>query len=122
MAAVKTIYNRIIHSEESLAEEDSGIGEFHLRPLELGAEISNDHVLRRLAEDSPALYEIASRRDLSARQAAGPDRAFVEGHVLPRTVELRKNGGDGFPSQVADDGLDVLRFHRAGALRCRPVH
>jgi glutamate-ammonia-ligase adenylyltransferase len=67
MVAVQKIYNRIIHSEESLAEEDSAAGEFHLRPLEMGAEVSNDHVLRRLADDSPALYEIASRRDLSAR-------------------------------------------------------
>jgi glutamate-ammonia-ligase adenylyltransferase len=67
MAAVQRIYQRIVHSEESLAEEESVAGEFHLRPLELGTEISNDHVLRRLADDSPSLYEIASRRDLSAR-------------------------------------------------------
>jgi len=67
MAAVQKIYQRIIHSEESLAEEDSAGGEFHLRPLELSGEVSNDHVLRRLADDSAALYEIASRRDLGAR-------------------------------------------------------
>jgi len=67
MAAVQRIYQRIIHSEESLADEDSGSGEFHLRPPDLGGDVSYDHVLRRLADDSPALYEIASRRDLSAR-------------------------------------------------------
>ena len=67
LAAVQRIYQRIIHSEESLADDDAAGGEFHLRPLELGSDLSNDHVLRRLADDSPGLYEIASRRDLSAR-------------------------------------------------------
>src|SRR3954464_1698485 len=67
LAAVQRIYQRIIHSEESLADDDAAGGEFHLRPLELGSDLSNDHVLRRLADDSPGLYEFASRRDLSAR-------------------------------------------------------
>ncbi len=67
LAAVQRIYQRIIHSEESLADDDAAGGEFHLRPLELGNDLSNDHVLRRLADDSPGLYEIASRRDLSSR-------------------------------------------------------
>ena len=67
MASVQRIYQRIIHSEEALAEDEAATGEFHLRALEPGSEISHDHVLRRIAEDSSALYEVASRRDLSAR-------------------------------------------------------
>jgi [glutamine synthetase] adenylyltransferase / [glutamine synthetase]-adenylyl-L-tyrosine phosphorylase len=67
MLAVQRIYQRVIHSEESHAHEEAGPGEFQLRPPEAGREVSNEHVLQRLAEDSPELHEIASRRDLSAR-------------------------------------------------------
>lgn len=67
MLAVQRIYQRVIHSEESHAHDEAGPGEFQLRAPEPGREVSSEHVLQRLAEDSPELHEIASRRDLSAR-------------------------------------------------------
>ncbi|MCI0402534.1 MAG: hypothetical protein L0212_03310, partial [Acidobacteria bacterium] len=64
MAAVAEIYARIIHSQQPSREE---AGTFHLRPLpaQVGREQSYNQMLHRLATDVPALYEIATRRELS---------------------------------------------------------
>ncbi|MGH9648899.1 MAG: hypothetical protein ACRD3I_00325, partial [Terriglobales bacterium] len=64
MSAVADIYARIIHSQQPSREE---AGSFHLRPLpaQVGREQSYNQILHRLAADAPALYEIATRRELS---------------------------------------------------------
>lgn len=65
MAAVAEIYARIIHSQQP-SREDSEAG-FRLRPLpaQAGREQSYNQILHRLAADAPALYEVATRRELS---------------------------------------------------------
>ncbi len=65
MAVVAEIYARIIHSQQPQREEsDAG---FRLRslPAQAGREQSYNQILHRLATDAPALYEVATRRELS---------------------------------------------------------
>ncbi|MGH9580459.1 MAG: hypothetical protein ACRD2R_05650, partial [Terriglobales bacterium] len=68
MAAVAEIYQRIIHSEQQQKGKDEPGSDFRLRSAlaEIGRELSYDQILHRLAVDSPPLYEIASRRELSS--------------------------------------------------------
>ena len=70
MAAVAGIYSRIIHSEQMQHKQEEPGAEFRLRPraeAELGREQSFTQILQRLAADSPAIYEVAARRDSSSR-------------------------------------------------------
>jgi glutamate-ammonia-ligase adenylyltransferase len=64
MLAVADIYQRIIHSKQYLRQE-AATGEFRLAPLDTGREQSYGQILERLAVDSPELYQIAARRDLT---------------------------------------------------------
>ena len=72
MQAVAEIYNRIVHQQHFVQERASAASEaqpaeFQLQPSmpEPGSEHSFQQMLTRLAADSPELYEIASRRDLT---------------------------------------------------------
>lgn len=70
LAAVAGIYSRIIHQEQAQRHQADASAEFRLRPraeAELGREQSLAQILQRLATDSPAIYEMASRRGLSSR-------------------------------------------------------
>lgn len=64
MDATAGIYDRIIHSQRQQAQDRGE--EFRLRPGpgESGREQSQADILQRLAVDSPALYELASRREI----------------------------------------------------------
>jgi glutamate-ammonia-ligase adenylyltransferase len=64
MVAVADIYARIIHSQQPPREEAAA---FQLRslPAQMGRDQSYNQILHRLAADAPALYEIATRRELS---------------------------------------------------------
>ena len=66
MAAVAEIYQRIIHHQQlqALGEE----AEFHLAPRaeQSGAEQPYHQLLQRVAEDSPALHELAVRPELDS--------------------------------------------------------
>ncbi|HEV2114691.1 MAG TPA: hypothetical protein VGR48_01620, partial [Terriglobales bacterium] len=66
MAAVAEIYERIIHHQQLQAREDEA--EFRLMPRaeQSGAEQPYHQLLQRVAEDSPALHEIAVRPELEA--------------------------------------------------------
>ena len=68
MTAVAEIYNRIIHHQQ-IRRHHAPDTEFELRstPEPSTADQSNDQILERLAEDSPTLYEVASRHDLSTQ-------------------------------------------------------
>ncbi len=65
MAAVAEIYARIIHSQQPV--RDTSAAGFRLLPVSAraGREQSYDQILHRLAADAPALYEVATRRELS---------------------------------------------------------
>ena len=67
MASVAEIYERIVHQQQ-LQQAREGEAEFHLLPRaeQSGAEQPFDQLLQRVGEDSPALYEIATRPDLDA--------------------------------------------------------
>lgn len=69
MAVVSEIYNRIIHHQQLRRQQDLPVADFELRSkLEEGAgDQSYQHMLERLASDSPALYEVASRPDLGVQ-------------------------------------------------------
>jgi glutamate-ammonia-ligase adenylyltransferase len=63
MAGLAEIYHHIIHSERQVGE--AAEGEFRLRAgPESGREPSYNDILGRLAADAPALYGLASRREL----------------------------------------------------------
>src|SRR5205085_2773895 len=69
MAAVTEIYQRLVHAQELLQQQDFAGGDFRLAPPAYAE--SNDQsyarILHRLAADSPPLYRVAARRDLSSR-------------------------------------------------------
>ena len=64
MAAVAEIYERIIHHQQLQAREEEG--DFRLTPRveQSGFEQPHQQLLQRLGEDSPPLYEIATRPEL----------------------------------------------------------
>jgi glutamate-ammonia-ligase adenylyltransferase len=64
MAAVAAIYDRIIHSQQQHKEKDRE-ADFKLAAmLESSGDQSYQQLLERLAADSPALYDVAARREL----------------------------------------------------------
>ncbi|MDP9268390.1 MAG: hypothetical protein M3P27_08720 [Acidobacteriota bacterium] len=64
MAAVAEIYQRIIHSQQQQKDRDRE-ADFRLAAtIESSGDQSYQQLLERLAADSPALYEIAARREL----------------------------------------------------------
>jgi glutamate-ammonia-ligase adenylyltransferase len=64
MAAVAEIYQRIIHSQQQQKDKDRE-ADFRLAAtIESSGDQSYQQLLERLAEDSPALHEIAARREL----------------------------------------------------------
>jgi glutamate-ammonia-ligase adenylyltransferase len=67
MASVAEIYERIVHQQQLQHARESE-AEFHLMPRaeQSGAEQPFQQLLRRVAEDSPALHEIATRPDLDS--------------------------------------------------------
>ncbi len=65
MAAVAEIYARIIHSQTPRREEDDAGFRLRSQPAQAGREQSYNQILHRLATDAPALYEVATRRELS---------------------------------------------------------
>ena len=69
MAAVAEIYNRIIHHQQFRRREEFADLEFELRSPAEPATVEQSHkqILDRLAADSPAVFEIASRRELGAQ-------------------------------------------------------
>ena len=68
MAAVSAIYKRIIFQQQARAEEKGTEEEFALRSAPAGvADSSTRLILERLAADSPALYELATRSGLPAQ-------------------------------------------------------
>jgi glutamate-ammonia-ligase adenylyltransferase len=69
MAAVAEIYERLIHAQQALQQEEAAktFSLLPLRGLEGGREDSYEQILHRLSADSPKLHKIASRRNLSAR-------------------------------------------------------
>jgi glutamate-ammonia-ligase adenylyltransferase len=64
MAAVAAIYERIIHSQQQHKEKDREADFKLAASLESSGDQSYQQLLERLASDSPALYEIAARREL----------------------------------------------------------
>ncbi len=67
MEAVAEIYQRILHAQQRHGQEREA-GEFYLSPTgDGGREQSYAQVLERFALDSPEVYEIVSRRDVTAR-------------------------------------------------------
>ncbi|MGE5724784.1 MAG: hypothetical protein ACM34G_06410, partial [Acidobacteriota bacterium] len=66
MAAVAEIYERVIHHQQLQAREDEA--EFRLLPRveQSGFEQPYQQLLQRVGEDSPELYEIATRAELDA--------------------------------------------------------
>jgi len=70
MNRVAQIYQRIIHEQQVMQQQEEAGKQFRLRPMpaaEPGREQSFEQVLHRLAVDSLPLYKMASRRDLSSR-------------------------------------------------------
>jgi [glutamine synthetase] adenylyltransferase / [glutamine synthetase]-adenylyl-L-tyrosine phosphorylase len=69
MAAVSSIYKRVIHQQQSRVEEELPGSEFELRRPSppAGVEQSHEQILARLAADSPAVFAIARRGDLSTQ-------------------------------------------------------
>jgi glutamate-ammonia-ligase adenylyltransferase len=67
MAAVSEIYKRVIFQQQAREREVTPDTEFALRGSVEGiaSDESNPQILERLATDSPALHEIASRKDLT---------------------------------------------------------
>ncbi|MBI2677632.1 MAG: hypothetical protein HYX28_02505 [Candidatus Koribacter versatilis] len=66
MAAVAGIYQRIIHSQQQQEGKDRE-AEFRLAAtIESSGDQSYQQLLERLAADSPALYEVAVRRELAS--------------------------------------------------------
>jgi glutamate-ammonia-ligase adenylyltransferase len=67
MAAVTEIYQRIIYQQQTRSrQQSSGVDFKLLSALEpAAADQSSQQILKRLAADAPALYEIVARRDLS---------------------------------------------------------
>ena len=101
MAAVAEIYSRIIHQQQAQQQREES--EFTLQgpASELSREYSDRQILQRLAEDSPGLYEIASRelpahvrrnlfRFLSAAFTSSERYAAVAEapHAVERALEL----------------------------------
>lgn len=70
MSRVAAIYQRTIHAQQQVQQREQAAKEFALQPAphpDRGREDSFDQVLHRLSADSPALYEVAARHDLSSR-------------------------------------------------------
>lgn len=70
MQRVAEIYQRVVHTQQSLGERSRSDKEFALLPattIEEARDGSYDQLLARLSEDSTALYNIAARRNLSGR-------------------------------------------------------
>ena len=70
MGAVTAIYQRLVHAQRSMQQRAEAEPEFALRPApapEGGVEDSYSQILHRLSTDSPPLYQLAARRDLSSR-------------------------------------------------------
>lgn len=70
MNRVAQIYQRIIHEQQVMQQQEQAGKQFRLRSIpvaEPGREQSFEQVLHRLAVDSLPLYQMASRRDLSSR-------------------------------------------------------
>jgi [glutamine synthetase] adenylyltransferase / [glutamine synthetase]-adenylyl-L-tyrosine phosphorylase len=67
MAAVSEIYKRVILQQQAREREVIPDAEFALRGSveRIASDESNPQILERLAGDSPALYEIAGRKDLA---------------------------------------------------------
>jgi [glutamine synthetase] adenylyltransferase / [glutamine synthetase]-adenylyl-L-tyrosine phosphorylase len=78
MAAVTEIYQRLVHAQQIIEQQDFAAGEFRLAPPAYAE--SNDQsygrILHRLAADSPPLHRLASRRDLSSRARRNLYRFF----------------------------------------------
>ena len=66
MVAVAEIYTRIIHSQQIRRQQEIPHAEFRLRGSALPSftDQSNQQVLRRLAEDCPDVYRLATEADL----------------------------------------------------------
>src|SRR5262249_10816012 len=131
MAAVAEIYSRIIHAEQIQGKQEESGAEFRLRPRTeagLGREQSFTQILQRLAADSPAMYEIAARRDLSSRVRRNLHRFLSSAltgseryaAVLRDTAELEKAL---HIFEVSDYLTDVLVRHpeELGTLGKYPV-
>jgi glutamate-ammonia-ligase adenylyltransferase len=69
MEAVTEIYQRIIYHQQTRRRQEIPEAEFQLlSSLEPGAsDQSNQQIIERLAADAPAIYEIASSRDLNSQ-------------------------------------------------------
>jgi glutamate-ammonia-ligase adenylyltransferase len=69
MAAVAEIYQRVIQQPRQ-ARGDQGSASYALQSTSswMAPDQSNDEILRRFAADSPALFKIASRTDLSSAE------------------------------------------------------
>lgn len=107
MAAVAEIYRRVIYQQRYEGEASETSDEFHLRsaPEPAVADHSNRQILNRLLRDAPALYEVASREDLShtarknlfrfltAALTSSERYAFLLRHaeLLPRAIPLLEN-------------------------------
>jgi glutamate-ammonia-ligase adenylyltransferase len=67
MASVSAIYKRRIFQQQARGEEGAAQEEFALRSAPAGVtDAPTQQILERLASDSPALYELATRRNLAA--------------------------------------------------------
>jgi [glutamine synthetase] adenylyltransferase / [glutamine synthetase]-adenylyl-L-tyrosine phosphorylase len=69
MTVVSEIYNRIIHHQQLRRQQELPVAEFELRGKleEAAGDQSYQNMLERLADDAPALYEIASRPELGVQ-------------------------------------------------------
>jgi len=70
MARVAAIYQRMIHAQQQIQQREHAGKEFALEAgptPDRGREDSFEQILHRLSTDSPAVYEIAARHDLSSR-------------------------------------------------------
>ena len=79
MAAVSELYRRIIYQQQSRRDAAPVNTRFHLLPTtEFNvADHSNRQILERLAADSPILYDLARREDLSSPARRNLSRFFT---------------------------------------------
>ena len=136
MSAVAQIYQRIVHEQQVVQQQEQAGKQFRLRPVpaaEPGREQSFEQVLHRLAVDSPTLYQMASRRDLSSRMRrmlhrfltsalTSPERwaaVMASGAALERALSIFESSDYlsdvliRHPEEIATLEDPALRFHAA---------
>ncbi|HYY69234.1 MAG TPA: hypothetical protein VE734_05840, partial [Terriglobales bacterium] len=116
MAAVASIYERIIHHQQTHQRQEREGGEFRLVAPEAGREQSYQQILQRLSADAPGLYEVAAQRDLPAHTRRNLQRflsaAFTSSERYAALVHNPQAVGRALRLfQVSDYLTDILVRH-----------